>query len=204
MSVETVGTGTVAVTLRTPPEFDAAPGQFVLVHATVDGAEETAYYTLSSADVDETFEVTADAHPDGTVGPWLAARDPGDAVEIDGPFGEVRYTGGEDVAVLAEGPGIGPAVGIGERATDAGYDATVVFWGADPPHRDRLDALDAAGATVTLVGSRPALVNALTALDGHPRVFVFGFAEFVDTVRDALADAGFAPGDAEIESFGPR
>lgn len=204
VSVEEVGTQTVAVTLHTPPEFEAAPGQFVLLRIDVDGEEETAYYTLSSADAAETFEVTADTHPEGTVGPWLAAREPGDSVAVEGPFGDVRYTGGSDVAVLAEGPGIGPAVGIGERASDEGYDVTIVFWGADPPHQDRLDALEADGATVTLVDAREDLVAALTALDEEPRLFAFGFDEFVDTVKDALDDAGFGPDSAEIESFGPR
>jgi ferredoxin-NADP reductase len=199
-AVETVGERTVALELRTPEGFDAEPGQFLLVRATVDGVEETGYYTLSSPDTDGTMEVTVEYVPEGTLAPWLAERKPGDTVEIEGPFGDVRYTGEGPAVVLAEGPGIGPAVGIAERARASDHDATVVFWGQDPPHRDRLDALEAGGATVLLVESLDEAADTLAAADAT--VYVFGFESFV---RDAktVADA-VGVDDLRAESFGPR
>ena len=199
-AVETVGERTVALELRTPEGFDAEPGQFLLVRATVDGVEETGYYTLSSPDTDGTMEVTVEYVPEGTLAPWLAEREPGDTVEIEGPFGDVRYTGEGPAVVLAEGPGIGPAVGIAERARASDHDATVVFWGQDPPHRDRLDALEADGATVLLVESLDEAADTLAAADAT--VYVFGFESFV---RDAktVADA-VGVDDLRAESFGPR
>jgi ferredoxin-NADP reductase len=204
-AVETVGPDTVALELRTPSGFDADPGQFVLVRGTVDGVEETGYYTLSSPDAEETMEITVEAPPEATLAPWLAARKPGDAVEIEGPFGDVRYAGEGSVAVLAEGPGIGPAVGIAERARRAGHDATVVFVGADPPHADRLDALVADGATVEVVESleADAAVEALAAAgDAGATIYAFGFESFVRSATAATERAGID--DLRAESFGAR
>jgi ferredoxin-NADP reductase len=200
-AVEEVGPRTVAIELRTPEGFDAEPGQFLLVRATVDGVEETGYYTLSSPDVGETMEITVEYVPEGTLAPWLAERSPGDTVEIEGPFGDVRYAGEGDAVVLAEGPGIGPAVGIAERARREGHDATIVFWGEDPPHRDRLDALDADGATVLIVEALDEAADFL-ADAGDATVYVFGFESFV---RDAktVAEAVGAD-DLRAESFGAR
>lgn len=202
-TIEEVGTRTVALELRTPEGFDAEPGQFLLVRATVDGVEETGYYTLSSSDTEGTMEITVEYVPEGTLAPWLAERTPGDSVEIEGPFGDVRYTGDGPAVVLAEGPGIGPAVGIAERAREADHDATIVFWGEDPPHRDRLDALEADDATVLVVESLDEAADTLAdAAEGGATVYVFGFESFV---RDAttVAEASGVE-DVRAESFGPR
>jgi len=72
--IETVGDSVIAVKLETPPEFDADPGQFILVRATLSGETETSYYTLSAPRVGDTFEITVAIDPDGTVGPWLAEK----------------------------------------------------------------------------------------------------------------------------------
>ncbi|MFB6255152.1 MAG: ferredoxin--NADP reductase [Haloplanus sp.] len=199
-SVEEVGTRTVALTLETPAGFDAEPGQFLLVRATVDGVEETGYYTLSSPDTDRTMEITVEYVPEGTLAPWLAERTAGDEIAIEGPFGDVRYTGEGDAVVLAEGPGIGPAVGIAERARGDGHDATVVFWGEDPPHRGRLDALGADGATVLVVESLDEAVDSLT--DADATVYIFGFQSFVRDAKTVAEATGAA--DVRAESFGPR
>ncbi|MFB6101473.1 MAG: ferredoxin--NADP reductase [Haloplanus sp.] len=200
-AVETVGHRTVALELRTPEGFDADPGQFLLVRATVDGVEETGYYTLSSPDTEETMEITVEYVPEGTLAPWLADRSPGDTVEIEGPFGDVRYTGDGPAVVLAEGPGIGPAVGIAERARRAGYDATVVFWGGEPPHQERLDTLESEGATVMVVESLDEATDELVAA-GDATVYAFGFESFVRDAKTVAEAVGVD--DLRAESFGPR
>lgn len=214
-AIEEVGTQTVALELETPEGFDADPGQFLLVRATVDGSEErrssgnrsetgdveeTGYYTLSSPDTDGTLEITVEYVPEGTLAPWLAEREPGDTLEIEGPFGDVQYTGDGNAVVVAEGPGIGPAVGIAERARRAGHDATIVFWGEEPPHRDRLEALEADGATILLVESLDEAADTLADAD-DATVYVFGFESFV---RDAKTVAEAVGADVQAESFGPR
>lgn len=200
--IDDVGDRTVAVELQSPPEFEAYPGQFVLVRADLDGEEETGYYTISSPGVEDTFEMTVAVDPDGTLGPWLADRSVGDAIRVDGPFGDVQYVGDRDAVVLAGGPGIGPAVGIGERALEHGRDVTILYGGSSPAHRNRLDALSADGGTVVVDEDLDAGVDAVGF--STATVYVFGFEGFVEEARRVLSSAGVDPADAEIESFGPE
>ncbi|MFB6073074.1 MAG: FAD-dependent oxidoreductase [Halobacterium sp.] len=202
-SVRSVGPDTVAVTFETPPGFPAEPGQFVRVLAEFEGEEQGRYYTLSSPDVEETFEVTVGVDPEGTLGPWLADRDPGDEVRIEGPFGDEYYEGEDGVVVLAGGPGVGPAVGVGERALAEGASVTLVYQDDEPVHEDRLAALADAGATVVLVTGdlAEAVASVGTHADGVP--FVYGFSGFCEAAVEALDAAGFDVDAAKVESFGP-
>ncbi|USZ69072.1 FAD-dependent oxidoreductase [Halorussus salilacus] len=202
-SVRTVGSDTVALELETPEGFDAHPGQFVQLAATVGGEEVTRHYTLSSPDSTETFEVTVEVDPEGSLSPHLADLEPGATVEVAGPFGDAYYEGEDSVVVLAGGPGIGPAVGIGERAVAEGGDVTVVYRDDDPAHEDRLADLAAEGATVAITTdvSSEEVVDLLANSVGQ--VFVYGFADFLDEATAALDAANLSAGDAKTENFGP-
>ncbi|WP_435345124.1 ferredoxin--NADP reductase [Haloarchaeobius sp. HRN-SO-5] len=202
--VRDVGPDTVALDLETPDGFDALPGQFVLVRATVDSEELTRYYTLSSPTVDGTFELTVGVDPDGDISPWLADREAGDELLIEGPFGNVSYDDEGDVVVVAGGPGIGPAVAIAERAVDHGHDAVVLYQDDGPAHTDRLDALEAESATVDTFGddADDDLRNAVGEYGDDGEVYVFGFADFCELVTDALDAASFDADEAHVESFG--
>jgi ferredoxin-NADP reductase len=205
--VREVGADTVAIDVETPAEFSALPGQFVVVKAPVDGEVVDRYYTISSPNVAETFEMTVEIDPDGDVTPWLGAREPGDTLTVAGPLGEVCYDDDGDVLVVAGGPGIGPAVAIAERAIARDHQVAVVYEDDGFAHEDRLDAVADAGGEVVLLDEtasdrQDALVDAVTE---HARVgdaFVFGFAEFCATVRDALLDAGVDEDAVHVESFG--
>ncbi|WP_372909705.1 FAD-dependent oxidoreductase [Salinigranum sp.] len=205
VSVHDVGSDTVAIEFETPAEFRAMPGQFVKLAGVVDGEEYARFYTLSSPDVEDTFEVTVGVSEEG--GPFshrLAALEPGDTLEMQGPFGSDHYEGESRVVVLAGGPGVGPAVGIGERALADGNDVAVVYLDDDPAHETRLEELAAVGATVLMDDADADLVVHLRdALRGHDdeQVFVYGFADFVDRARDALAELGHE-GDPKVENFG--
>ena len=91
--VTDVGPDTISMTFGTPEGFDADPGEFVLVRATVDGEELARHYTLSSPTVEDAFEITVGIDPDGDLTPWLAEREPGDTLDVEGPFGNVTYEG---------------------------------------------------------------------------------------------------------------
>lgn len=203
-AVREVGPDTIALELATPAEFDASPGEFVRLRAVVDDEEIARYYTLSSPSVDETFEITVGVDPDGDLTPWLADRDRGDTVHIEGPFGQVAYEGDGDVVTVAGGPGVGPAVAIAQAAHDAGHDAAVIYQTDEPAHTDRLEDLEAAGASVTVVDEDDdaALAEAVTTHLEDGQCYVFGFETFVTTVADAIEAAGGDPDDALIESFG--
>jgi ferredoxin-NADP reductase len=229
-AVEGVGPDTVAIDLESPPDFTAQPGQFVKV--TVDlrdylddatlaalaeddpaleiepgePAEVARFYTISSADVADSFELTVGIDPDGTLGPAIREFEPGDVVTVAGPFGSDYYQGESRSLVIAGGPGVGPAVGIAERALADGHDAAVVYRDEEPVHTDRLAAVREAGAHVTVLAPGesldPAAADAFDALGGDAQVFVYGFADFIDAATGAIEAAGAEAGEAKIENFG--
>ncbi|MCO8244609.1 MULTISPECIES: FAD-dependent oxidoreductase [unclassified Haladaptatus] len=203
-SVSNVGGNTIALEIEAPSDFSARPGQFLQVAGTVDDEEITRHYTLSSPDAEGTFEITVAVDPDGELGPWLAARSAGETVEIAGPFGRSYYEGEPSVVVLAGGPGVGPAVGIGERALAEGGDVTIVYQDDAPVHEGRLRELEAGGATVVITDEPlPESENARTVLaraDGQ--VFIYGFTPFLTEARDVLATVGHDPDEAKSENFG--
>ena len=202
---ESVGPDTVAIEFESPDGFAARPGQFVKLTDTVDGEEISRFYTLSSPDVGGTFEVTVavDTEADGEFSRYLAALEPGDSVEMAGAFGGDFYEGESRAVVIAGGPGIGPAVGIGERALADGSEVAIVYRDDAPAHRDRLDALRADGADVVVIDRDLAdpVADAVTGTDDE-QAFVYGFADFVEEATDALAAAGADPDAAKVESFG--
>ncbi|MFB6154622.1 MAG: FAD-dependent oxidoreductase [Haloferacaceae archaeon] len=203
VAVRSVGPDAVAVEFESPADFAAEPGQFVKVTAELDGEREARFYTVSSPDVEGTFEVTVEVDPEGTLGPWLADRDPGDEVGFAGPFGNDYYEGEERVVVLAGGPGVGPAVGVAERALADGHEAAVVYYDEAPLHEDRLEDLADAGAYVAVVDSDGEFSDAVaTALEGGGQVFVYGFADFLDVATEAVEVAGGDPDRAKVENFG--
>jgi 3-phenylpropionate/trans-cinnamate dioxygenase ferredoxin reductase subunit len=209
-SVETVGPDTVALTLETPTGFEAQPGQFVQLGARVDGAggdggeeEITRHYTLSSPDSVETFEVTIEIDPEGALSPYLADLEPGAAVEVAGPFGDAYYEGEDGVVVLAGGPGVGPAVGIGERANADGGTVTVVYEDDEPAHEDRLTALADAGATIVITDDVSSEDVLELLADAQGQLFIYGFADFLDRAHAALDAANVDAGGAKTENFGP-
>ena len=205
VAVRHVGPDTVAIEFETPADFAAMPGQFVKLSGVVDGEEYARFYTLSSPDVEGTFEVTVGVSEEG--GPfsrYLADLEPGDDLELQGPFGSNHYEGESRVVVVAGGPGVGPAVGIGERALGDGSDVAVVYLDDDPAHTTRLEELAAMGATVVMDDADADLVVHLRDVvsgDEDEQLFVYGFGEFVDRATDALASVGYT-GDSKIENFG--
>jgi 3-phenylpropionate/trans-cinnamate dioxygenase ferredoxin reductase subunit len=202
-SVETVGTDTIALTLETPPEFNARPGQFVQLAATVDGEEVTRHYTLSSPEADETFETTVGVDSEGSLSPYLADLEPGATVEVAGPFGDSYYEGEESVVLLAGGPGVGPAVGIGERARSADATVTVVYEDDDPAHEERLTSLADAGATVVITDDVSSEDVLEVLADARGQTFIYGFADFLDRAIAALDAANIDAEGAKTENFGP-
>lgn len=203
VAVREAGPDTVAIDIETPDTFDAQPGQFVKLTLPVDGEDVSRFYTVSSPTVEDAFEITVGIDPDGELAPQLGALEAGDAVRIAGPFGSDFYEGEERVVVLAGGPGVGPAVGIAERALEDGNEAAVVYRDDDPVHEKRLDALAEAGALVRVVGSDETLTDPVAdAVADGGQVFIYGFADFLDAATEALDAAGVDADDAKVENFG--
>ena len=204
-STAEVGPDTIAIEFDSPDGFEAEPGQFVKLTGTVDGESYSRFYTLSSPEVTESFEVTVgiDEAEGGPFSVHLGSLSEGDTLEMTGPFGNNYYEGESRVVVLAGGPGIGPAVGIGERALAEGKTVAVVYADNEPAHEARLAELEATGATVYVVSGE--IEDAVAAtLSGEPgeQVFVYGFGSFVKEAEEAIEAAGGDPTDAKIENFG--
>jgi 3-phenylpropionate/trans-cinnamate dioxygenase ferredoxin reductase subunit len=203
VAVRDVGGDAVAIDLATPEGFDARPGQFVKLTATVDGERESRFYTISSAAVTDRFETTVEVDPEGSLAPWLAAREPGDRVAVEGPYGQEYYGGEPSVLVLAGGLGVGLAVGIAEAALADGNRVAVVYLDDDTIHEDRLAAAAAGGAVVFLLRDADRVADAVASvIEADQQAFVYGFAEFIDTAVSAIAAAGGDPDRAKIENFG--
>ncbi len=207
--VRDVGQNAIALDVETPEEFDAAPGQFVKVVLTLDGEEESRFYTISSPTVEETFEMTIEIDPEGELSPQLRELSEGDKIIIAGPYGNAYYEGESRVCLIAGGPGIGPAIGIAERALADGGEAAVVYRDDEPIHEERLAELEANGATVVVLDGSEGLSEAvevslaeLGADIESTQVFVYGFAEFLDDAMDAIGAAGGEPDRAKVENFG--
>jgi ferredoxin-NADP reductase len=207
VAVRECGPDTVAIEFETPPELDAQPGQFVKLTAEVGGDSVSRFYTISSPDVEGTFEITVGYDPDegGPFSEYLLALAADDRVRMAGPFGSDFYENEARAVVLAGGPGIGPAVGIAERALAEGNEAAVVYRDDAPVHEERLAALATAGAAVYVLGADEPLADAVAAVvTGEPgeQLFVYGFETFLDAATDAMAAVGAAPDDAKVENFG--
>ncbi len=205
VSIDSVGPDTVAIEFESPGDFDAQPGQFVKLTAVVNGEEYSRFYTLSSPDVAETFEVTVEIGAEaGPFSHHLTGLESGDVIDMTGPFGTDYYEGEPRIVVLAGGPGVGPAVAIGERALSNGATVALVYQTDQPDtpvHENRLDALDADGATVYVTdGEIDDAVGDVWHDDA--RAFVYGFADFVDAARGAIEAAGGDARNAKIENFG--
>ena len=206
-AVEDVGPNTVVIRFESPAGFEALPGQFVRLSAEIAGEGYDRFYTLSSPGVVDTFELTIGVDPEegGPFSGYLASLEPGDGVEMSGPFGDAHYEGEARSVVLAGGPGVGPAVGIAERALDDGNEAAVVYRydGDAPAHEGRLDALRQRGGEVVITGGEidEAVAEALTG-DGDEQAFVYGFAEFIEQGLEAIRTAGVDTDTAKVENFG--
>ncbi|MDZ7688701.1 MAG: FAD-dependent oxidoreductase [Halobacteriales archaeon] len=204
--VRYVGKDTVAIDLSNPEGWEITPGQFVQVGLSVGDEFVVRHYTVSSPYSDGRFEITVGIDEEGELSPALAGLEPGDYVSIDGPYGRSFYEGEESVVVLAGGPGVGPAVGIGERVADehGAENASVVYVDDEPAHVERLDALRIRGATVVILDEDEPLDDAVAETVGdEAQVFVYGFESFLEDVKDALDAVGYE-GEPKVENFGPE
>ncbi len=205
--VREVGADAVAIDVSTPAGFSALPGQFVKLSTTLDGETVGRFYTVSSANTEETFELTVSYDPEegGEFSEYLLSLVAGDSITITGPFGNDHYEGEGRVVVLAGGPGIGPAVAIAERALADGGEAGIVYRDDEPLHEDRLSALAEAGADVYVLTDDTELTDAVSEVytgGSDEQIFIYGFADFLAEAETAIEATGGDPDAAKAENFG--
>lgn len=201
--IQDVGSDTIAVTLESPPSFNARPGQFVQVGLQIDDEYVVRHYTISSPYVKDTFEVTVEIDKDGSLSPRLAEIQTGSTVDVDGPYGRVYLENQDCITVLAGGPGVGPAIAIAERLVEEGGTAAIVYRDTEPVHQDRLERLRDNGVPVHVLGEeddiKDAVRNAVQEVNGE--TFIYGFSDFVDEALEALDAAGMDEDRVRVERF---
>ena len=201
--IRSVGENTFTAAFEVPAAFTACPGQFISVSMADNDSSESSFYTISSPHADGTVEIVFDAGPDSELGRHLADSDPGTTVSVAGPIGETYYEGDRSVVVLAGGPGIGAAIGIGERALAEDHNVAIVYDGT-PACEPQLQKLSTGGAHVDIVKDEDRLAEAvskaLETVDGS--VMIYGYDEFVERATDALAATGEDPEAASTSNYG--
>jgi ferredoxin-NADP reductase len=192
-----------------------------------DGYRAQRSYSIASAPEDEPLVLTVQRLEDGEVSPYLVDElRPGDEPELRGPIGGYfvwEHPFGGPLLLLAGGSGIVPlrAMLRHSRAGTRETPARLLYSARsreDVIYRSELERLGEGGADVRLTLTREwpddwqghrgrvdsALLNELAGPpDQRPLVYVCGPTAFVETVAEALVQAGHQPRLIRTERFGP-
>jgi ferredoxin-NADP reductase len=219
---------TKSIVLDLPGWAGHRAGQHVDVRLTAeDGYQAQRSYSIASAPEDEGIVLTVERLEDGEVSPYLVDElRTGDELEVRGPIGGYfvwDHSLEGPLLLIAGGSGIVPLRAILRHWTtgDRGTPARLLYSSRsleDVIYRSELVQLGERGADVQLTLTRDwpedwqghrGRVDAafLTELawppEQRPLVYVCGPTAFVETVAQALVQAGHEPGTIRTERFGP-
>lgn len=211
--------------LEIPIWIDYCPGQHFDVRLTApDGYTAQRSYSIASAPLAEngtSIELTIDRLDDGEVSPYFHdVVEPGDQVEVRGPFASYFVWRGEaPVLLVGGGSGVVPLISmlryrrarlpevemkliysvrgpedvIYARELERGDETLLTYSRLAPPAWEGHEGrIDA--AMVADAGVEP---------EGMARAYVCGSHGFVETAAGLLIDAGWAPERILTERFGP-
>lgn len=203
--------------LAVPGREPHLPGQHYSVRLTApDGYTAQRDYSVGSAPDDDAVEITVDRAPDGEVsGHLVDVVEPGDLLEVRGPFGGYfTWTGEAPALLVAGGSGVVPLMSMVRHRRRRGLAVDLhlvvsVRTPADLFYRDEMT-----GEDVDVVYSREAPEGStrpagrLTPADLAPHVargadaYVCGSNAFADAAARLLMAAGQPYGAIRIERFG--
>jgi ferredoxin-NADP reductase len=204
-------------------------GQHVDLRLTAeDGYQAQRSYSIASAPEDTPLVLTVERLHDGEVSPYLVDElRPGDELELRGPIGGYFVWDGPfggPLLLIAGGSGIVPLRAIlrHRMAIRSGVEVRLLYSSRsleDVIYRDELLRADAAdGIDVRLAltrewpkdwsGHRGRITpDALRTMSWPPRerplAYVCGPSGFVETIAEALVQAGQDPARIRTERFGP-
>ena len=178
-----------------------------------EGTIRTRTYTVREWDA-ERHELTVDfvVHGDtGVAGPWAAAAQPGDEIDLGGPGGAYTPDPDADWHLLAGDASVIPAISAALPRIPAGVPVHVVIEidGEDERQPLRLPRRAAPHLAAPLRGRParspscwPSAVSALDLPDGRGHAFVHGEASSVRNLRRHLiAERGLAPESLSISGY---
>lgn len=204
-------------------------GQHIDIRLTADdGYTAVRSYSVATAGMDGTLEITVDELANGEVSPYLIrSLAVGDRLEIRGPVGGWfvwRPTDANPVQLVAGGSGIVPLMSMirAHEASDNPSQFRLLYSLKSPAagfYREELLALnqESARLSVDYVYTRqappgwPAAPKRLTAetllawvlpAGAAPDTFVCGQTTFVEAVADWLLKAGYPAASIKTERFG--
>ncbi|UVJ41337.1 ferredoxin reductase [Arthrobacter sp. CJ23] len=204
-------------------------GQHIDIRLTAaDGYTAVRSYSVASAGMDETIEITVDELANGEVSPYLVRNlAVGDQLEIRGPVGGWfvwRPTATNPAQLIAGGSGIVPLMSMirAHEASENPSQFRLLYSLRSPEagfYREELRTLgqESHKLTVDYVYTRkvpqvwPTAPKRLTAetllanilpADAAPDTFICGQTVFVETVAEWLVQAGYPAASIKTERFG--
>ena len=198
--------------LKRPEGFDYLPGQYVTLWR---DAVTCRAYSLASLPDEPCLEFHVRVYDDGALSSWLATRQTGDPVGLQGSMGDCVYRDVPDHAPLllvGAGTGIAPLWGILRDALRAGHTGPIrVLHAVSDRSRAYLDtelrqlALRHDRVQYDVVAGRgmEAVIAALQASSSFAgwRIFLCGAPAIVTTLRRHLFLAGAASRDILADPF---
>jgi ferredoxin-NADP reductase len=213
-----------SITLELPDWPGHRAGQHVDLRLTAeDGYQAERSYSIGSAPEDDRLTLTIERLDDGEVSPYLVDElRAEDELEVRGPIGGYfvwEESLGGPLALIAGGSGIVPLRSILRHHRLIGSEVPVrLLYSArslnDVIYREELLAAEEVQLTLTRAqpdgwtGHRGRVDSRLVSEfvwppSEAPLIYICGATGFVETVAEALVEAGHAPARVRTERFGP-
>ena len=194
-----------------PEDFAYVPGQFVSCTADINGSPITRAYTMASPPRGRTFDLCLNRVAKGHLSPYLFDLNPGDEVQMTGPWGGFIFRQPvRDSVLVAAGTGIAPfrAMLHDQLLRDAIHQFTLlhgVRYQRTLLYRAEFEELERSHANFHYhpILSRPdpnwhgrtghaqAHLDEAVAARREIQVFICGLKAMVDDVRSILKSQGF-------------
>lgn len=119
VEVERLSANVARVLVSKPVGFEFEAGQFVQLQRPSDGVSRP--YSIASLPSDPYLEFHVQVMPEGKLSPWLVTA-VGEALGVQGPFGECTYVGEEldrPLVLAGTGTGLAPLLGVVRAAAAA-------------------------------------------------------------------------------------
>jgi ferredoxin-NADP reductase len=201
----------LALEIEDSGSFSYVPGQFASVTAEIDGSPITRAYSFASPACGSRIELCLNRVAEGKFSPYLFDLEPGDQIQMTGPWGGFIFRQPvEDSVLVATGTGIVPfrAMLQDQLARDSVHQYTLIFgvrYERSLLYREEFERLARDHSNFhfrpTLSRPEPSWKGRTGHVQAHlfetigdrrdVNVFICGLAAMVDDVRSILKSSGF-------------